>query len=64
MPQVQDHHINHDVIMSHYHSFFFSDQKDHEIKIDVKKGVEAKSYDEQVSRYESYYDSCCMTHAY
>ena len=28
----------------------FSDQKDHEIKIDVKKGVEAKSYDEQVTK--------------
>jgi hypothetical protein len=32
---------------------YAADQKDHEIKIDVKKGVEAKSYDEQVSRYES-----------
>jgi hypothetical protein len=26
---------------------YAADQKDHEIKIDVKKGVEAKSYDEQ-----------------
>ena len=26
----------------------FSDAKAHEIKIDVKKGIEAKNYDEQV----------------
>ena len=28
--------------------FLYSDAKAHEIKIDVKKGIEAKNYDEQV----------------
>ena len=31
--------------------FLYSDAKAHEIKIDVKKGIEAKNYDEQVKFY-------------
>ena len=30
-------------------TFICSDAKAHEIKIDVKKGIEAKNYDEQVT---------------
>ena len=32
-------------------TFICSDAKAHEIKIDVKKGIEAKNYDEQVKLY-------------
>ena len=37
---------------SKFHFIYrYSDAKAHEIKIDVKKGIEAKNYDEQVKRY-------------